>query len=218
DTLGEYIFEASSVTTWNNKFYVIADSSWNIFELDQALPPFSEKNWVYSPFANRTEEEGESGYEAIFHIDESLFAVVRESILQDNNDGEKEYRAVVEEVKINFDHGYYDIIRQCATEKVFEGDSKGFEGAIHARDMDGTLYVIGLCEGNYCKEGLPGMDPGHGMLVVMKREDYSDGSCLWRTVREMPIPEMAFFRDYSAITMNRARSKVAIASQEDSAV
>ena len=30
-------------------------------------------------------------------------------------------------------------------EKKFEGDSKGFEGAISLRGADGVLYILGLC-------------------------------------------------------------------------
>ena len=33
----------------------------------------------------------------------------------------------------------------CPSEMEFEGDSKGFEGALDPRPQDGTLYLLGLC-------------------------------------------------------------------------
>jgi hypothetical protein len=35
---------------------------------------------------------------------------------------------------------------------------------------DGTLYLLGLCEGNYCQqETEKGFDKGHGVIIVFRK-------------------------------------------------
>ena len=78
----------------------------------------------------------------------------------------------------------YSVVDACPSEMEFEGDSKGFEGAVSLRGKDGVLYILGLCEGNYCSE-THGKEVGNGRVVVMAREDKPDapGGCQWKTVR-----------------------------------
>ena len=71
---------------------------------------------------------------------------------------------------------------------------------------------MGLCEGNYCAEGEKGKDKGNGRIIVMKKRD-----CLWETIDEIEIPKIVAFTDYSDLSV-RPDGKVAITSQEDSAV
>ena len=95
--------------------------------------------------------------------------------------------------------------------------SKGFEGAISIRDSSNELVVLGLCEGNHCSESRKS-DRGNGLLVAMKKKISNDGSsCAWETERSIKIPKSAFFKDYSSATIDE-RGRVAIASQEDSAI
>lgn len=109
------------------------------------------------------------------------------------------------------------MVRECKSEFVFEGDSKGFEGAIGFPDKDGELYILGLCEGNHCSQEKKN-DVGNGRVILMKKNDEGGGSdCLWETVRVVNIPKSAAFLDYSAIDIT-TEGRVAITSQEDSAV
>jgi hypothetical protein len=113
----------------------------------------------------------------------------------------------------------YAVLETCPTEIEFDGDSKGFEGATSIRGADGELYVLGLCEGNHCKEDALGKDAGNGRVVVMKREDAAgDGSfaCVWKTVRTISLPEEVAFVDYSALSLHHATKAVAVTSQENS--
>lgn len=96
-------------------------------------------------------------------------------------------------------------------------NSKGFEGAIAIRDNQGTMVLLGLCEGNHCSEKRK-KDKGHGVIVAMTKSILDDGSCQWSTVRKIKIPKSADFEDYSAITMDHSTGKVAISSQEESQV
>jgi hypothetical protein len=112
----------------------------------------------------------------------------------------------------------YTVKAACPTEFEFEGTSKGFEGGIAVRDLNNQLVVLGLCEGNHCSEKNK-KDRGNGRLVAMTRKTLDeDGTCEWKTLRVIHIPESADFEDYSAITMD-AKGRVAIiASQEDSQI
>jgi hypothetical protein len=154
----------------------------------------------------------DSGYEALFY-DDGTFYVVRESV--DLAEGKAtSYHAIIEELDIGDTD--YEVVDACPSEYEFEGDSKGFEGAIAVHDVDGTLVVLGLCEGNYCSEKHKN-EVGNGRLVAMKKLVSDDESCTWATIREIKIPPSASFRDYSAITMD-ANGRVAISSQEESQV
>jgi len=225
DTRGQKKFEASDVTIVNNTVYSVCDSSWAISKFTRDLVPFSDKN-VQIGNPNRQEED--SGYEAIFEH-EGLFYVVRESVYHNHHDNDQDdddsvgkekeevgdYHAIIEELDLGEDD--YTVVKECKSEFVFEGDSKGFEGAVGFPDKDEVLYILGLCEGNHCSETKKN-DIGNGRLVLMKKKNEAKGTdCLWETVRVVSIPKSAAFLDYSAIDIT-VEGRVAITSQEDSAV
>ena len=117
----------------------------------------------------------------------------------------------------------YSVVDACPSEMEFEGDSKGFEGATSIRGKDGTLYLLGLCEGNHCREGAAGKEAGNGRIVVMAREETKEGddgenSCRWKTVKTLELPATAAFIDYSAIALHHSTKTVAVTSQENSQV
>jgi hypothetical protein len=153
---------------------------------------------------------------------DGVFHLVRESVDLNDDDDVSQFHSVVEEVIINEDESDYTIGNQCVSEIEFDGKSKGFEGAVGLKSADGTLYLLGLCEGNNCKEGKAGQDRGNGKVVLMKKVNNVQGlvggyTCQWKTVRVMNLPKSAKFKDYSAISIN-PEGRVAITSQEDSQV
>lgn len=206
DTLGQTKFEASSVVIANDHYaYAVCDSSWSLSKFRTDLKPFSPDN-VQVVSTELPSSKEESGYEALFQ-DGSFFYVVRESIQQDD----KSYHAEIEQLLLSDDGQQYTAVNRQITEFEFEGDSKGFEGAIAVHDnKDGALVILGLCEGNHCSEKHKD-DVGHGKLVAMK----SNGT-VWTTLRMIDVPSSAAFRDYSAISLRGDR--VAITSQEESQV
>jgi len=203
DNKGQKKYEASSIVIVGDNAYAVCDSSWSISKFDSQLTPFADSN---IQIGQPDREEEDSGYEALFY-DAGNFYVVRESIKHDD----KSYHAVIEELTLGTDE--YEMIDACSAEFEFEGDSKGFEGAIPVHDATGELHILGLCEGNHCSESKKD-DAGHGRIVVMKKE-IKDGVCQWSTVRTIHIPSSAEFRDYSALSMTQ-EGKVAISSQEES--
>jgi hypothetical protein len=213
-TYGQTKFEASDVTILNDTVYAVCDNSWAIDKFARHATPYSTENILLAPppmmsnHLNRV--EGDSGYEAIFEYD-GMFYAVRESV---------NLHAIIVELSLTDDT--YTYIQECPCEYTFEGDNTGFEGAVGFPDKDGIMYVLGLCEGNYCRDkNKKSKDPGNGRVVLMKKRDVdldaNDIGCLWETVREVHIPKSAAFVDYSAIDIT-SNGRVAISSQESSSV
>lgn len=208
----------------DNDFYAVCDNSWAIDKLGEDLRPFSPENkQMGEPDRDPTTD---SGFEAIFHDKEAgVFHVVRESVdLFSESKTTNEYHAIVEEVRMQDWSSTYEVERTCYSEYEFEGDSKGFEGAVGLKTRTGELYMLGLCEGNHCLEGSKGKEKGNGQIVVMRKEveqpitiGATTYDCVWKTVRKISIPKSAHFQDYSAIAVS-ADFKVAITSQEESQV
>mmetsp|Transcript_10712 Transcript_10712/g.14823 ORF Transcript_10712/g.14823 Transcript_10712/m.14823 type:complete len:407 (-) Transcript_10712:277-1497(-) len=216
DTKGEKKWEASEVTIVNGSYYVIHDNSWAVSKIDPHFLMNSEKNIQYGdPVIAPTNlqyqaEDLDSSFEAIVEIDQDTFYLIRESI---HHKEEDVYRAVILKVKLpNVDH----ILQECPSEKTFDGTSKGFEGAASLIGADGTFFLLGMCEGNYCSEGDRGKKPGHGQIIVMSLEetDQNDYGCQWKTVTTLHLPHNAYFTDYSSLTIQENR--IAVSSQEDS--
>ncbi|GAX21750.1 hypothetical protein FisN_31Lh038 [Fistulifera solaris] len=205
DTLGQTKFEASSVVIHDDYAYAVCDSSWSLSKFRTDLQPFSPDNvQIVSTKVHSSKKQDNSGYEALVQ-DAGFFYVVRESIQQ----RDKSFHAEIEQLQVNDQQ--YSAVNKQMTEFEFEGDSKGFEGAIAIHDQnDGALVILALCEANHCSEERKD-DVGNGKLVAMK----SNGT-VWTTLRIIDVPPSAAFHDYSAISI--LGDRVAITSQEESQV
>ncbi|GAX10831.1 hypothetical protein FisN_31Hh038 [Fistulifera solaris] len=205
DTLGQTKFEASSVVIHDDSAYAVCDSSWSLSKFRTDLQPFSPDNVQIVSTKVHKKHKDESGYEALFY-DAGFFYVVRESIRQ----RDKSFHAEIEQLLVQDQQ--YSVVKKQMTEFEFEGDSKGFEGAIaiHDHSDNEALVILALCEANHCSEELKD-DVGNGKLVAMK----SNGT-VWTTLRIIDVPPSAAFHDYSAISI--LGDRVAITSQEESQV
>jgi len=118
----------------------------------------------------------------------------------------------------------YKVVERCVSEYQFTSDNKGFEGAISIRTKSGELFILGLCEGNFCEGGAKGKESGNGRLVVLRKhpDKITDShgivnvDCAWDVVKVVNIPSQAKFVDYSSIAI--FGDSVAISSQESSAL
>ncbi|KAG5187756.1 hypothetical protein JKP88DRAFT_353620 [Tribonema minus] len=161
--------------------------------------------------------------------------MVRESLASTTAKGATEYHAAVVEAQLQEtpvmqgaltgagggDSGgraSYTVTMECPVEELFEGDSKGFEGAIHLHDATGQLYMLALCEGNHCAQKQKGREKGNGVLVVTKKVVKDDGTCSWQTIRHMKVPSSAMFQDYSGINIQQGTGRVLISSQDYSGI
>ena len=86
--------------------------------------------------------------------------------------------------------------------------NKGIEGLTCAH-RDGQTYLLGLCEGNRCKGGAEGRDPGGGRIHVFRRSRRQ-----WDRVGTIRLPETVLFEDYSGIAV--AGDRIAVVSQASS--
>ena len=203
-------FEASDVTIVNGTVYAVCDSSWGISKFVRNAYPPSEDNKLIGPplmIQNRLQHtHGDSGYEAIFEFG-GVFYVVRESV---------NMHAIILELSLTNDS--YEYIQECTCDFEFEDSNKGFEGAVGFPDSDGVLHILGLCEGNDCREKkMKSKVGGEGRVVIMKKSTNAVKGCHWETVRVVHIPKSAAFKDYSSIDITSS-GIVAISSQESSSV
>mmetsp|Transcript_22156 Transcript_22156/g.63195 ORF Transcript_22156/g.63195 Transcript_22156/m.63195 type:complete len:427 (-) Transcript_22156:181-1461(-) len=230
DTREEKKFEASEVIYVNETFWVVCDNSWALGRFDRTLRPFSPDNRQIGDPKNEA-KGGDSQWEAlVYDRQRHLFLAVQEAVplseLRKERKGHKAlkgsepesgFRGVVQELRLKGHGGKegYVIDRECEMDFTFEHGNKGFEGAVGLRDTKGELYLLGLCEGNFCKGGKEGKRPGNGRMILLRRDD-TDGRCQWKSMRTIPLPEEISFIDYSAAAIRGSR--IAITSQESSAV
>eukprot|EP00921_Rhytidocystis_pertsovi_P020712 GHVQ01033039.1.p1 GENE.GHVQ01033039.1~~GHVQ01033039.1.p1 ORF type:complete len:417 (-),score=31.93 GHVQ01033039.1:343-1593(-) len=207
DTKGEQKFEASDVVVFGDSVYIVCDNSWSVAKFHKSLVPFSEKNKLLgNPVIPGMKD---SSWEAIvFDPTSGHFFVTREAIPHEGH-----YHAHITELKI--DKNDYQQIETCKSEFVFKSENKGFEGMVLLPSKDGEVYLLGLCEGNYCEGGKRGRNRGHGRMVMMKKTKKHD-QCLWETLRVLKLPAEISFMDYSSASLYG--NALAVTSQEDSQV
>jgi hypothetical protein len=85
---------------------------------------------------------------------------------------------------------------------------------------------LGLCEGNYCKGGAEGKDPGHGIAILTHLTRDPTKGCAWEFVKQLHLPSEADFIDYADMAVYYHGGSdnmgdlltVGVVSQEDSAL
>jgi len=217
DVMGSRKFEGSDVVRVGSYYWVVFDSLWSIGRFAMDFKFYNPINQLITTPTHPVLEE--SGFEAIVHNEKTgSFYLVQESILGED----MAYRARIQQVTLSANNAadtqYDEAGSLCTTSHVFEGDSKGLEGATGVWHH-GEFKLLGLCEGNSCSQtdGIKN-DPGHGeVLLLALVTNSSTGECQWVTEKIIKIPKTAFFTDYSAISMTDS-GKVAITSQENATV
>jgi hypothetical protein len=89
-------------------------------------------------------------------------------------------------------------------------ENKGIEGLSTLR-YQGEDYVLGLCEGNLCKSGSAGREPGQGRVQVFRR---TDGD--WQHAGTIRLPTSVLFEDYASLDFHDRA--VTVISQVSSAM
>ena len=78
-------------------------------------------------------------------------------------------------------------------------------------ERDGEDHLLALCEGNRCKGGDKGSEPGEGRIQVFQKQGRS-----WEHIEEIQLPEGVRCEDYSGLDVDGDR--VAVVSQQCSAL
>ncbi|KAL8431945.1 hypothetical protein Efla_002782 [Eimeria flavescens] len=233
-------FEASDVVASNKALYFVCDSSFALMKTGFGLQPLAPENLLIGK--SERNGKTESQWEALW-LDEvsHTFFVMREAVTHKADEEEAEvpaeteeeqqlqqlqqqhqhdesrssskpFHAHIEEIKV---HGAdYTLQTTCKTvQLLFFGASAFLQGVVGFRGPKGEVYLLGLCEGNFCEGGSKGRTRGNGRMVLMTKET-SGKSCKWKTLRVLELPSEIEFSDYSSVTTRG--SLIAIASQEDS--
>lgn len=216
DLKGQLKFEASGVACAGSckkeeKYYAVFDSSMSLGYMDASFS--------FRGVGNRLigEKQEESQFEGIAYVPENdTFLLLQES-LPIEREGETIYKPHTITAKIRKDLSGYDIIDRCKVDFELTHENKGFEAIAYTRDENGTPLLLGMCEGNHCQGGKVGRDAGNGKIIVSKLT-FVSGSCIWEPVEEIQVPREANFIDYSDMAINEDINKIAILSQENSAV
>ena len=91
-----------------------------------------------------------------------------------------------------------------------ERENTGMEG-LTCVSLGDELYLLALCEGNRCRGGSAGREPGGGRVQVFGRQRQG-----WDHVATIRLPELLPFHDYSSVAV--AGGRIAVLSQESSAL
>jgi len=91
-----------------------------------------------------------------------------------------------------------------------EAGNKGFEG-LSTLHYAGKDYLLGLCEGNDCKSGSVGVQPGKGRIQVFKWAPEN-----WEHVGIIRLPKVVRYKDYASLDFHNGY--LTVISQASSAM
>jgi len=188
--------EASGVLAAGGGFYVIFDNAPDIARIEATLSPAAAgSGLIRQPRGRR------AGFEDLAHDP----AAGRFYVLVEARPRDRGFMAEVQEYDERF--GY---LERAWLQFPLEGPNKGLEGltCVH---REGRTYLLGLCEGNRCRDGAEGRRPGGGRVQVFER-----GRRHWDRVATIRLPATLPFEDFSSLTV--AGDRLAVLSQASSAL
>jgi uncharacterized protein YjiK len=202
-------FEASDLAydARSESFLVVFDSSMSLGRIDETFSFRGRGNELVGERGRESQFEGISPYDP----EGGLWLLLAESV-----PGTDSYKGnFYPEISMARVHGHgYDVIEKCLIDFPLTHENKGFESILYLPEKD---ILLGLCEGNYCVGGKKGKERGNGKIVASRLSREKE-HCVWKTVDVIDIPKAASFKDYSGMAIHRNMRKMAVLSQEDSAV
>jgi hypothetical protein len=185
--------EASGVTVRGEELIVIFDNESRLARIDRSLAFSAQNGWL-------GREDDSTGVEDVaYDARRERFYLLIEALPA----GGETYQAAIVEYDVN--------LKRLECNRLpydFASDNKGFEGLVWL-ERDGDEFVLALCEGNRCKGGREGREPGNGWIQVFRRVARG-----WEYVDRLTIPATAQFADYASIAVRDGC--VAVLSQESS--
>jgi hypothetical protein len=187
--------EASGVLAGEGCFYVIFDNAPDIGRVGTGLAAGAGNGLIRQGRGRR------SGFEDIAHD----VAAGRFYVLVEARPRGRGFMAEVQEYDPDF-----VLLGRAWLDFPLEGINKGLEGltCVHRQ---GRTYLLGLCEGNRCRDGEEGRRPGGGRIQVFER-----GRRHWDRVATIRLPATCPFKDFSSLAV--AGDDLAVVSQESSAL
>ena len=186
-------WEASGVCVRDGHFLVVFDDQTVVARLSEDLEPQPRNGLLGAA-------RGVRGYEGIaYNAAKGRFYLLVEA----RKHAEGKYRAVLVESDEDL-----NTLKERHLDFPFKSDNKGFEAVAHVR-RDETDWILALCEGNRCKCGRKGREPGGGRVQLFEKK-----KTLWGHAGTIALPDSVPFVDYSGMSIDRGR--VAIVSQVNS--
>jgi hypothetical protein len=186
-------WEASGVLVKDQHYFVVFDDRTEIARFSDDLHPNSTNG--LSGMAHSV-----SGYEGItYNAAKRRFYLLVESRKQASG----YYQAMIVEYDDEFRY-----LKERPVDFTFKSSNKGFEAVAHLRRGDQD-FLLALCEGNKCKCGDKGRQPGGGRVQVFDKRRKR-----WLHARTIALPTVLPFVDYSGMSVDHGR--VAIVSQVNS--
>jgi hypothetical protein len=186
-------WEASGVLVKGGHYFVVFDDRPEIARLTADLETSSVNGLVGTNHAA-------CGYEGIaYNADKRRFYLLVEARKHAGGC----YKAVIVEYDDEFRY-----VKERPIDFVFKSGNRGFEAVAHVRRND-TDYLLALCEGNKCKCGKKGRQPGGGRIQLFEKRKRH-----WAHAGCIALPTSLPFVDYSGMSI--ANGRVAVVSQENS--
>lgn len=181
-------YEASGVHYRDGHLYVVFDDAPRVVRLRPDWDAAGEAPVVIEA-ASRA-----GGYEDVtYQAEEKRWYCLVEAC--DNGAGE--FRPVVDE----FDESF-EFLASHWLDFPVKRENKGIEGLSTLRLL-GEDYLLGLCEGNACKSGSAGREPGQGRIHAFRR-----GSSDWERVATIKLPRTVQFADYASLDVRNGSMTV----------
>jgi hypothetical protein len=188
--------EASGVLAGESCFYVIFDNAPDIGRVEADVSAGAAGNGLIRQVRGRS-----FGFEDIAHD----AAAGRFYVLVEARARKRGFMAEVQEYDQDFSY-----LGRAWLDFRLDGPNKGLEGLTCVRRQDRS-YLLGLCEGNRCRDGEEGRRPGGGRIQVFER-----GRRHWDRVATIRLPASLPFEDFSSVAV--AGDRMAVVSQESSAL
>lgn len=188
--------DASGICVMNGNFYVTFKDSAHIARVGPTLSQDDPANGLY-----RFPDDDIGREDITFDPVLGRLLVVTEAVRQ--ADGNFKPKVTVFDSQLRF-------IEEGPLEFALEGKHKGMEGlsCIHRQ---GHPFLLGLCEGNFCRGGRRGRQPGGGRIQVFEK-----GHGSWMPVATIELPQALRFENYSSLSVRG--DKIAVVSRDASAV
>jgi hypothetical protein len=186
-------WEASGVLVKDQHSFVVFDNRTEIACFSDDLQPNSTNGLFGMPHSV-------GGYEGItYNAAKQRFYLLVESRKQASG----YYQAMIVEYDDEFRY-----LKERPADFTFKSSNKGFKAVAHVRRGDKD-FLLALCEGNKCKCGDKGRQPGGGRVQLFEKRRKR-----WLHTRTIALPTVLPFVDYSGMSVDHGR--VAIVSQVNS--
>jgi hypothetical protein len=183
--------EASGVLVRDGRFYVIFDNHSSIACIDQSLANAPDNRVV----GRRCTDYG---FEDITY-NERLQRYY--TLVETRKHPDGTFRPRIEEYNDAFEH-----VATCWVNVTFDNENKGLEGIV-CLSRNNDDYILGLCEGNHCKEDDSVPKEGAGRIHVLCKQDDA-----WESIARIKLPKSLRFADYASLAMSGDR--LAVLSQK----